>query len=307
MKWGLGLIVMLGVSILSFSITINQDLKYNKYTLPLKYSYGKEKRAVQVEKIKTKLELLEQFENESMVGMETLAILRNYKNVNGQPDPAIEMIVDKYGIESDSLGNKRYQGIPLYKNLEDLQPARYALDGNLVSITNVGSDRFKVRLIDAKEEYYVPKNYIRSLKIKKFNKAIFIDRRNQSIVTLEKTKDSWLIRSMVPASTGLQKPPYYFKTPLGIYVMQSKLDKMNYLKDGKDTEIEGYAPYASRVTGGVYVHGVPVNLPKTEIVEYSPTLGTYPVSHKCVRTPSSHAKFIYEWSFIFETAVFVID
>lgn len=307
MKWSLGLIVMLSLSIVSFSITINQDLKYNKYTLPLQYSYGKEKRSIQIEKMKTKLEMLEQFENESMAGMETLGLLRNYKNVNGQPAPVIDMTVDKYGIESDSLGNKRYQGIPLYKTVEDAQPSRYALDGNLVAITNIGLDRYKVRLIESKEEYFVPKNYTRPIKIKSFNKAIFVDRKNQNIVTLEKAQDSWLIRSISPASTGLQKPPYYFKTPLGGYVMQSKLDKMDYLKEGSKTEIEGFAPYASRVTGGVYIHGVPVNLPKTEIIEYSPTLGTYPVSHKCIRTPSSHAKFIYQWSFIFETAVFVIE
>ena len=307
MKWSLRLIAMLAISILSFSITINQDLKYDKYTLPLQYSYGKEKRTIQIEKMKTNLEMLIQFENESLARMETLGLLRNYKNANGQPAPVVDMVVDKYGIESDSLGNKRYQGIPLYKAVEDTQPIRYALDGNLVAITNIGLDRYKVRLIETKEEYYVPKNYTRPIKIKSFNKAIFVDRKNQNIVTLEKTTDSWLIRSINPASTGLQKPPYYFKTPLGVYVMQSKLDKMDYLKEGSKTEIEGFAPYASRFTGGVYIHGVPVNLPKTEIIEYSPTLGTYPVSHKCIRTPSSHAKFIYQWSLIFETAIFVIE
>lgn len=307
MKWSLRLIAMLAISILSFSITINQDLKYNKYTLPLQYSYGKEKRTIQIEKMKTNLEMLIQFENESLARMETLGLLRNYKNANGQPALVVDMVVDKYGIESDSLGNKRYQGIPLYKAVEDTQPIRYALDGNLVAITNIGLDRYKVRLIETKEEYYVPKNYTRPIKIKSFNKAIFVDRKNQNIVTLEKTQDSWLIRSINPASTGLQKPPYYFKTPLGVYVMQSKLDKMDYLKEGSKTEIEGFAPYASRFTGGVYIHGVPVNLPKTEIIEYSPTLGTYPVSHKCIRTPSSHAKFIYQWSLIFETAIFVIE
>ena len=307
MKWSLRLIAMIAISILSFSITINQDLKYNKYTLPLQYSYGKEKRTIQIEKMKTNLEMLIQFENESLARMETLGLLRNYKNANGQPAPVVDMVVDKYGIESDSLGNKRYQGIPLYKAVEDTQPIRYALDGNLVAITNIGLDRYKVRLIETKEEYYVPKNYTRPIKIKSFNKAIFVDRKNQNIVTLEKTPDSWLIRSINPASTGLQKPPYYFKTPLGVYVMQSKLDKMDYLKEGSKTEIEGFAPYASRFTGGVYIHGVPVNLPKTEIIEYSPTLGTYPVSHKCIRTPSSHAKFIYQWSLIFETAIFVIE
>lgn len=309
MRLVLQFIFIFFISVLSYAVTLNKELKYDQHTLPIKYSYGKEKREFQLEKINKKLELLAQFENEALVSMERLGVLRNYKNINGEPAAVPGMFVDKYGIAYDTFGNKRYQGIPLYKNSGDLQPARYALDGELISILDIdmNSDRIKIKFLELNDEYYAPKNYVRGLNIKKFNKVIFIDRKNQNIMTLEKSGDSWLIRSLNPASTGRDKPPYSFITPIGAYVLQSKVDKMKYLKDGSETEIEGYAPYASRFTGGVYVHGVPVNLPKTEIIEFSPTLGTQPVSHKCVRTPSSHAKFIYQWGLIFETLIFVID
>jgi len=64
---------------------------------------------------------------------------------------------------------------------------------------------------------------------------------------------------------------------------------MYYVKDGT-SEIAGYAPYASRFTNGAYIHGVPVQYPHKNIIEYSPSLGTTPRSHMCVRNASSHAK-----------------
>ena len=114
-----------------------------------------------------------QFENESLVSMERLGVLRNYKNINGEPAAVPGMFVDKYGIEYDAFGNKRYQGIPLYKNSGDLQPARYALDGELISIVDIdmSSDRIKIKFLELNDEYYAPKNYVRGLNIKKFKKS----------------------------------------------------------------------------------------------------------------------------------------
>ena len=43
---------------------------------------------------------------------------------------------------------------------------------------------------------------------------------------------------------------------------------MVFLKDG-GSATGGYAPYASRFTNGAYIHGVPVNVPRTEMIEYS--------------------------------------
>ena len=50
----------------------------------------------------------------------------------------------------------------------------------------------------------------------------------------------------------------------------------------------------SRFTNGAYIHGVPVNVPRTEMIEYSWSLGTIPRSHMCVRNATSHSKFIFD-------------
>lgn len=85
-----------------------------------------------------------------------------------------------------------------------------------------------------------------------------------------------------------------------------KESEMVFLKDGSK-ETGGYAPYASRFTDGAYIHGVPVNAPRKTQIEYSPSLGTTPRSHMCVRNATSHAKFIYDWAPVNETIIFVLE
>ena len=97
-------------------------------------------------------------------------------------------------------------------------------------------------------EWYAPTKYIKLIPDSVvFNKAIFIDRHNQNITTLErKEKGYWLIRSMNPATTGQHRPPYAQETPLGMFVLQEKKTKMIFLKDGS-AATGGFAPYAVRV------------------------------------------------------------
>ena len=91
-----------------------------------------------------------------------------------------------------------------------------------------------------------------------------------------------------------------------MFVLQEKKVKMVFLKDGSK-ETGGYAPYASRFTDGAYIHGVQVNAPRKTQIEYSPSLGTTPRSHMCVRNATSHAKFIYDWAPVNETIIFVLE
>ncbi|MBP6323112.1 MAG: hypothetical protein KA336_04380, partial [Fusobacteriaceae bacterium] len=72
MRLVLQFIFIFFISVLSYAVTLNKELKYDQHTLPIKYSYGKEKREFQLEKINKKLELLAQFENEALVSMERL-------------------------------------------------------------------------------------------------------------------------------------------------------------------------------------------------------------------------------------------
>jgi len=159
-----------------------------------------------------------------------------------------------------------------------------------------------------KGNWMVPRKYVELIDdTVRFKKAIFIDRTNQNIATLEKVGSTWMVRSMMPATTGLHNPPYEHETPLGIFVIQQKKLQMLYDEDGTD-EIAGYAPYANRFSGGAHIHGIPVNGDlDVKPPEYRPYLGTTPHSHECVRTVTSHAEFIYQWGPINNTIVFVFD
>jgi len=139
-----------------------------------------------------------------------------------------------------------------------------------------------------------------------FKKVAVVDRTNQNIATLEKDGEQWLIRSQNPATTGAHHPPYQKETPLGVFVVQEKKQKMQYLVDGT-SKLAGYSPWASRFTNGGYIHGVPVNLPRTAMIEYSATLGTIPRSHMCVRNATSHAKHVFDWAPVDEALVIVIE
>ena len=134
-----------------------------------------------------------------------------------------------------------------------------------------------------------------------------MDRLDQNITTLERVSEGeWKIRSINPATTGLHNPPYGMETPLGMFLIEQKKEKMLFLKDGS-SEVCGYAPYASRFTNGAYIHGVPVNVPRTAMIEYSWSLGTTPRSHMCVRNATSHAKFVFDWAPLYRSLVVVIE
>ncbi|SJZ71719.1 L,D-transpeptidase catalytic domain [Cetobacterium ceti] len=282
------------ISLLSYSSVFQKDFLYNKYTLKDKYQYGKINREFQWGKIEDIINSLEDFENRHAV----LGSLSNYKNYRGEAP-----LINGKAIDSD--GVPRYQGIPLY-SLDNLEmPVKYGRDGSLVAILGYIQGYRVVRSYDRGGMWYVPNKYVKKTNTKRFKKVIVIDTKNQNICSLEKLGNKWVIRSMNPATTGLNKPPFYMATPKGTYVVQGKRHQMFYLKDGTE-EIDGYAPYATRFTRGAYVHGVPVQFPRVEMLEYSPTLGTFPRSHMCVRNTTSHAEYLYKWAEIDKCLVVVI-
>ncbi|MEG0135293.1 MAG: L,D-transpeptidase [Cetobacterium sp.] len=289
--------LLLGLSLILNAAQIEKELLYNKYTLKDQYSYGKKStRQFQWEKINTYLDKLEDFEKT----YPTLGFVANYKNINGSP-----ALINGETIDSD--GVPRNQAIPLYNPNNLSTPAKYGRDGSLVAIISRYEQFSLIKSFSRDGEWMVPNRYLDEISSNDFNKAIFIDRKNQNIVTMDKINETWKVRSMNPVTTGRNHPPFSAPTPLGTYIVQEKKYKMLYLKDGSSDIIEGYSPYAVRFTRGAYMHGIPVNLPRTEMIEYSPLLGTEPRSHMCVRNATSHAKFIYDWSRTKQTLVFVID
>lgn len=286
-------------------IILEKELAYDKHTLEDTYPYKDTTRSFQFDKIKEKLEHIEEIRAQQDAQW---GILKNKRGINGVPPLPKIHSKDAYRVESDQYGVERPQAIPLYlKDSLDI-PQRYAHDGSLVRITDRTEDDFLIVKTTAFEgEYYIPEKYVCLIEDSlQFNHVIIIDRENQNISTYEKVDSIWKIRSMNPCTTGAHHPPYQKETPLGLFVLQNKVKKMYFYVDGT-TNIGGFAPWANRFCQGAYIHGVPTNKPQTKIIEYSSTLGTIPRSHMCVRNASSHAEYIFDNFPVDRTLVYVIE
>ncbi len=279
------------------------DLKYTKYLVGKPYTYmvNGQKRYFQFNVMREKIDTAEK-----AAGKYRLTYIDNYKNRNG--------MAPKYkGGEEDSLGNSRGASAPAYASIDQLDEFVYLADGTLVEILEEDQEYTLIGLVGTEQEYSVPSRYVASKDaLKDLKKAIVVDRTNQNIATFEKEKDNWNITSYSMATTG-KVGDYHQPTPLGYYYAIEKKPKFFYVKDGTD-KIEGYAPYAVRFTAGAYIHGVATSYKYTEsgtkidpgIHEFSNSIGTVPLSHKCVRNYTSHAKFIYDWYEHGKTIVIVI-
>lgn len=285
-------------------VNIRKEIDYiSQYTLEDVYPYQDTTRRFQWDKIEEKLTFLINAERKGA----RWGMLRNYRNTNGRAPNLAHLERDEYGSYVDEYGVPQYQAAPLYDSFDANVPVRYGRDGLLVRYISDSLDKVLISAIDNDSLYVVPSAYFMRLKTDTLNSVIVADRTNQNITYLEREGDDWLVRSMTYATTGLRKPPYQRATPVGIFVVQGFLDKMYYTHDGAPG-IAGYAPYATRFTRGAYVHGVPLTDPNaTRLIEYSPTLGTTPRSHMCVRTVTSHAKYLYDRVQKHATLVIVLD
>ena len=286
-------------------IVLEKDFLYDQHTLADTFPYNKGVRFFQFDKMRERLFVLDSIQQEPS----RWAVLQNRQNKNGESplvkswdrDPDYNLVIDKYGIS-------RFQSVALYAPGET-EPERYGRDGALVKFLGENADSTALRIEGFNEpgRWEVKEKYVHRIADGVvFTRAVMVDRTNQCIATLEKVDGRWLIRSMNPCTTGAQNPPYGRPTPVGMFVVQEKKQKMLYPKDGSSA-LAGFAPWASRFCNGAYLHGVPTNNPNGAIIEFSGTLGTIPRSHMCVRNASSHAKFIYDWGPVDETIVFVYD
>jgi lipoprotein-anchoring transpeptidase ErfK/SrfK len=280
------------------------DLKYDKYLVPKPYEYDIEgkPRVFQFEKMAgTFKKADEEF------GKGEITYVDNYKNQNGYAPYY-------HGQTVDAAGTRQSASAPGYADLSDKNEFVYIPDGTLVRVIEEASDFTKVSLVEDGSEYFVPSKYVRTEHyLTDLNKAIAVDVSNQNIAVFEKRPEGWTVVSYSLATTG-KVGKYHQPTPLGYFYAIEKRERFYYVKDGTN-EIEGYAPYAVRFTAGAYIHGVAAAYQYSGdgtridpgIQEFSSTIGTVPLSHKCVRNYTSHAKFIYDWYVQGETIVVVID
>ncbi len=247
---------------------------------------------------------------QNTIGSNEMAYIYNYKNRNGYP-PAYQ------GLKNDSYGVSRSQSAPGYIDLEK-SDFRYFSDGMLVSILEELDNYYKVVTPSFEGEYFIPKKYISFKNApKELKKVIVIDDINQNEGVFQLVDGTWELISYTYATTGITGT-YSYETPKGHFMAIQKKPYFLYLEDGT-SNIGGFAPYTVRFSGGGYIHGVPIDFKEgqthnnTDLTdpknyeEYLFTIGTTPRSHKCVRNFTSHAKFLYDWVEIGETAVIVID
>ncbi|MFZ5987055.1 MAG: L,D-transpeptidase family protein [Bacillota bacterium] len=236
----------------------------------------------------------------------TTAYISNYQNRVGIAPLHQGRTNDKYGIQ-------RYQSAPAYFEARSNSDFRYISDGTLVSVMAETDSFYKIKTLNFEGEYYVPKKYVSFREsLKTLTKVIVVDRKNQNEGVFEYVNGKWNLISYIFATTG-EKARFKLPTELGYYMAIQKVHRFSYLDD-ITREISGYAPYAIRFNGGAYIHGVPVEYKKENgrlidpgMQEYLFTIGTVPRSHKCVRNYTSHAKFLYDWVKIGESAVIIIE
>ena len=214
----------------------------------------------------------------------------------------------------DKIGGRRSQSAPGYPDLSNLNEFDYLGDGTLVNVLTAGPKYTRISLVQNGGIYFVPNRYIATPPaVTALKKAVVIDRVNQNEIVFEKMGTEWDVISYTMATTGTTGT-YHQPTPLGYYYGIEKRERFYYYKDGT-TSIQGYAPYAIRFAGGAYLHGVPVNYKYKQDgsridpgkIEFSKTLGTVPLSHKCVRNYTSHAKFVYDWYTPGEMTIIVME
>lgn len=285
-------------------ITLIKELLYDQHTLEDTYPYKDTVRSFKWDVIRNCLAYIENMQTDTAGWV----VLQNYKNLNKEAPLVRKFVRNAYRRVSDTLGVERYQSVPLYLPADTLVPERYGRDGTIAYLRGEEGSFCRIHPVTFDEEWLVPRRYLKLLADSTtFDHVVFVDRMEQNIATLEHVgKGEWKIRSMNPSTTGRHAPPYAQETPLGMYLIQQKKARMVFLKDGS-AETGGYAPYASRFTNGAYIHGVPVNVPRTSMIEYSWSLGTTPRSHMCVRNATSHAKFVFDWAPVERSLVVVIE
>ncbi len=217
------------------------------------------------------------------------------------------------GRTQDDFGTMRYQSAPAYYEAKLNSGFRYISDGTLVSVLDETDSFYKVRTLNFEGEYYVQKKYVSFREsVEKLTKVVVVDRRNQNEGVFEYIDEKWNLISYTYATTGA-KAAFKLPTDLGNYMVIEKVNRFLYLDDVTKA-ISGYAPYGIRFNGGAYIHGVPVGFIHKDgkridpgMQEYLHTIGTVPLSHKCVRNYTSHAKFLYDWTEVGKSAVIIIE
>lgn len=206
--------------------------------------------------------------------------------------------------KNDKYGNSDNQAILAYTS-ENKKEYINLPDRSLVKVINQGSKFLEVESPAYEGSLFIPNSYklnlIDSGLNDVVNKFIYISKKSQNQITFEKNSENlgYNILSVGYVTTG-KDGKYGFETPYGDFLVAGTKPVMAYASDTDSTKIIGDAKYAVRFTGGGYMHGIPSTYEPVENREArkkstAARLGTYPLSHKCVRNEDDSIKYIYDW------------
>lgn len=203
--------------------------------------------------------------------------------------------------KKDKFGNSGNQSIISYtsdkKQIFNLQ------DRTILALVSSNEKDYNI-IVDKYPKLLLSKKYAANLKkinLREVRKFIYVDRKNQNQFVFEKDPktNKYIILSVGFVTTG-KNSKYGFETPYGNFLVAISKPVMTYTSDIDTTKIIGDAKRAIRFSGGAYIHGIPsLYEPKenrSSRIAYTQTkLGTYPLSHKCVRNHDEVMKKLYEW------------
>lgn len=204
----------------------------------------------------------------------------------------------------DKKGNYSNQSVTVYTDIN--RTDYYNLqDRTIFSIIGETSDYYIIVSPLYKEKLYFPKEqkkFIKNFSVQnKIKKFIYISKLDQNEISFELVKNNtYKLVTVADITTG-KHSKFGFETPNGAFLVDITKPKMFYLKDGEgEQEISGEANFAIRFSGGAYIHGIPVLYKPEETFEERKEqtislLGTYEISHKCVRNYDEIAEKLYNW------------
>lgn len=272
------------------SLVENENAKWYKVKIGENIGYVNSKNALKREfkfnEAIEEAEIINQFLQENL---ENLRVVNSYRTLLNNS-------------KNDIFGNSSDQSILAHSsdkkkhfNIQDR--TILAIDSEQKTVYNVKVQNYPDLILSKKY-----KNKLRKFELddKGVQKFIFIDRKSQNLFAFEKNENEYTILLTALVTTG-KNSKYGFETPYGNFLVAMTKSVMSYTSDVEEDKIIGDALYATRFSAGAYIHGIPsVYEPKEtrnkrKLVTQS-RLGTYPLSHKCVRSRDEVAKFIYKWA-----------
>ena len=254
------------------------------------------------DKMVKRMELINRFITETISSGKDLYIITEYKPLSH----------DKPS-EKDKFGNKNNQSIVGYTNSKKEGEKINIPDQTVFRIIGEENKMLKIETPFYGGPYYIDKvegTYQKAENIKgEVNKFIAIDPSSQTEAIFQRDPKTGKYDVITYSFVTTGKDGYgSYETPHGAFQVAFTRPYMTFTRRARggdrtiagrsDLAIAGSARYAVRISGGGYMHGIPVGLNfkgSTLNTGIASKIGTYKDSHKCVRHFDDQIEFIVGW------------